>query len=238
MGFINEEALAETIQKTIADKLSSDAITAQIEKTLEKTVAEAINDALKSWSDTGKAIKTAIEEAIQIDSQIGLPSYNETVKRIVKEMVEQHVAKIGAEQLQKDIDEMFEPAPAEIKVSELLEKFAEGTSEFQDEGGVELVIFHEESEYGYHHFAFDVKESYRTQDSWHHCNYQLHWNKEMEIYSLKVDGGKDITKGRPFMLGREYNFDRMMINLYANKTKIVMDEDADYLRTEYGPRYA
>lgn len=240
MGFIDEKKLADTIHQTIADKLSSDAITQKIEETLDKTVSEAVNEALRSYSTVGKAITKAIEESLQIDSAIGIPSYNETVKRIVKQMVENNVDAIVQKQLLPELEEMFQPAPEEITIEELMEKFAESTYQYQDEGGVRLKIDYE-TDGKYHHFFFQedsdsTASTYSLSHSKWSMRYRIDIDRDGHVYGMRVDE-VDVSKKRAFMLGRHFGFDRLMVNIYANKTKVIVGDYPDDIPTEYGPRF-
>ncbi|MFS8180859.1 hypothetical protein ACMG4P_04775 [Pseudovibrio denitrificans] len=229
-SILNHEAMETAIKATVAEKLSSQAMMQVIEEALDKTIKSAIEDALRSYSDTGKAIRQAIEDALKIDTNLGLPSYNETLLRMLRPMVEEHVNKVGHEKLKEEMEAIFQQAPEEIKLSELIEQFKENElrKEEWESGSITLIV--DEASYGYKHIHIDPEPDRRK----YGCEYKIDVDKDGKVYSAQIghhDGALD--KNTPILFGRGHGFKKLILNLYANGSKLIIDED--YCEPSYGP---
>ncbi|KZL25653.1 hypothetical protein [Pseudovibrio sp. Ad37] len=231
-GILNHDALEEAIKKTIAEKLSSQTMMKIIEETLDKTVKDAIESALRSYSEAGKAITAAVESALKVDSDLGLPSYNETILRLLRPMVEKHVNKTGQDKLKEEMENLFASAPDEIRLSKLIEEFKEGELHKEEWESGEISLHVEESDYGYTHIHFDKEEN---QDKYR-CDYQIDIDKDGKVYAAQAGRyqGK-LDKETPILFGRGYGFQKLLLNLYANGSKLIIDED--HCELSYGPEY-
>jgi hypothetical protein len=218
---LNHSALEAAIKTLVAEKLSSAAMMEQISAALDKAVASAINDALRPYSATGKVISQAIEQSLQVDADLGIPAYNETVKRIVRAKVDEHVNSSGRDMLQAELDEMFDTAPAELKLSELIKKFKETDLYKDDWENGEISLHVEQSSGGYRFIYWD--EACDTPK--HRCTYNLHIDKEGKVFSGKLGYGTDVKKATPLFFGAKHGFSKYLLNLWACGTRLIVDED-------------
>ena len=204
--FLNQPALEEAIQE-------------KIDATLEKTVAEAVRDALHEYSDIGKSIKSAVKEAFVVED-FDLPKYNENIKRIVRDLVAKQTNDAAA-QLEETLAEIIEPLPAEIKLSEIIKRFVEEEGINEDGYGEMTLIVEDDHKYGWHEIYWDsdANEDKRS------CKYRMTVNKDGAILSGSAGFRGDFDKKQPYFFGRAHGVEQLMISLYCNGTKVIVDED-------------
>ena len=91
----NAISLDEAISHAVAAKLDSAFVEKEIDIRVQKLVSKVVDRALRSYSETGKLIEQKIEEALRVD-RLDLPSYGETVSKILKAQIEAKVSKLVA----------------------------------------------------------------------------------------------------------------------------------------------
>lgn len=208
--------LGETISKAVAATLTPEYVEVQVLARVNKLIDGAVEDALRSYSENGKLITAAVQDAMRVD-RLDLPSYGSVVARVLKAQIEAIVADTVAGQLAKDMAELLSLAPKEVKLSDIAKDLiAEGDDE-QRYGPVITVIV-ERADRGFVHIYLD---SSPERDK-HRCEHQLHMNAEGEIYSATVDHC-DVKKSK--RIGRSYGLDQKLRAYVACGTKIIVDED-------------
>lgn len=236
-----DQSLQKAIHKSVCEHLSSERLQQVIHDRLEKTVAEAVDSALRSYSDVGKTIQEAISQSLAIDGQqFTLPSLSNVVASIVSKRVETILNDAGRNRLISEIDEIFGTCPKQIKLSELVEKFKEMESDSEscgcDENQITLIVSHDDvfgspychiyidRESGTDKFRCDVQIDVKGVTPTDNNPDEL---PQGEVYAIKVNGMEIDRENRhsPFV-GPLYSFDRLCFNLYANRSALVIDEDA------------
>ena len=223
---LNHKALEEAITKTVAEKLSSEAMMKQIEETLEKTVNSAVESALRSFSDVGKEIEKAVKESFQVED-FNLPRYNENVVRIVQGLVAKQTNEMH-KHLETQLAEILEPVPEEIKLSEILATFIKEHMDYIDHTGYEHEIsFHieENDRYGWTEVYFDMNSDVSPRD----CDVNLTISRNEHSAGTVIGGcgrylGK-FNRQEPCFFGSHAGFDRLLLGMYSAGTKVIIDED-------------
>jgi hypothetical protein len=193
------------------------AIQAIIEKKIEKTVDEILGDALRSYSDFGKNLSEVIKGAMNVDlRQLGLVGYNDIVLKIVKAKLDHSMEVFGKAQIEKYLEELLKCPPAEIKLSELVEQLKEAHSD--DERYECTCIVEWGKSDGWGRVYLDKNGDKRKYD----CEHSLSFTKEGEIYSFSIEG-RDPSK--KIFCGPFYGFERTLFQMYAAKTRLIVDED-------------
>lgn len=209
--------LGDAISRAVAAKLDSSFIEKEVDTRIAKLVAEAVDNALRSWSDTGKLISKAVEEALKVD-RIDLPAYGATVAAILKAQIEAKVADLVSGQLQRDMDELLGLAPAEVKLSDIAkEMLAENNGEW----GELITVIVGPTEYGSTWVYLDEAEVHDERKK-HECRHRLGVSADGKIFAATI-AGHDTKKAT--RIGRAYGFEQKLRAYVACGTKLILDED-------------
>lgn len=219
------EAVDAVAKNFIEEICRSDEFQHKIKEQLEKSMNDAVKEALR-WEPVSEQIKAIVQKALQFDPEtLAVPAYNE--------LLMEHILKSFAGVLHKETKDYFEnelarllpTQPAETTLSELIDMYIEAKREPEDlQGAITLHI--EKSEYGSRFIYFDFEEDV----SKYACEYKLFVDEEKHlIRSFTADG----QKNEKLLTNFRYlsDFDIKLFNLYAAKTKFIVDEDL--CSTEY-----
>ncbi|MBN8845961.1 MAG: hypothetical protein J0H88_22205 [Sphingomonadales bacterium] len=94
-------ALSNLISAAVAARMTPEFIEKEVDARVDKLIVESVDRALRSYSDTGKLIEKAVEDALRVNS-IDLPAYGEIVAAMLKAQIERRVAPLVAERLAAD----------------------------------------------------------------------------------------------------------------------------------------
>lgn len=211
--------LGEAISRAVASKLDAAFVEKEIETRVEKLVIEAVDRALRSYSETGKLIEQKIEEALRVD-RLDLPSYGETVSKILKAQIEAKVSELVAGKLASDMDELLNLAPKEVRLSTIVEEMLQPHRDDGKYGDVITVIV-ERSSYGSVWVYLDDEDAHSERDK-HRCKHRL-LISDGKIASATL-GHRDTKTSQH--VGRAYGLEQKLRAYVACGTKIVIDEDA------------
>ncbi|WP_321814608.1 MULTISPECIES: hypothetical protein [unclassified Paraburkholderia] len=231
------EQLQSAVNAAFSNVVASGVIEKAIEEQLTKCVTSIINDHLRSYSDFGKQLEKAVESALKVDfDNLGLPGYNDLILKIIRAQVAQHTSGSIAGQIEEQMKELLAPAPAEIKLSTLVEEFIKDA---HDEIGCSCdspdritLVVRDGTDGGrystlkdFYHIYLDAqpdKEHYR-------CAYRIAVH-DGHVYSVTIDE-KDPSK--TFFVGPVRGFDKRVFQLYAAKSKLIVDGNEDDINTYY-----
>ncbi len=208
------------ISDAVAAKMTPEFIEKEVATRVDKLIVESVDRALRSYSDTGKLIEKAVEDALRVD-RLDLPSYGSTVLQILKAQIEATVAPLVAGRLSADMQELLSLAPKSIKLSEIadeMRKEHEGGDSYGDVITVEV----KHNEYG---------------STWIYLDEETHHERraEMETSHRLLIGKDGIISGgwldkRPLKdtshIGRSYGLSQRLRAYVACGTQIIIDEDA------------
>jgi site-specific DNA-cytosine methylase len=123
------QELQQAVSNAFANVVAAGTIEKAIEEKLTSTITSIINEELRSYSDFGKALSEQVKAAMQVDfSNLELPGYNDLILKLIRAQVEHQASTSIAAQVEAQMKELLAPAPAEIKLSELVEEFITFTS--------------------------------------------------------------------------------------------------------------
>jgi hypothetical protein len=203
----------KTIEQSVIDAFANIAAAGTIEKAIEaqinKTITEAVSEHLRSYSDFGKQLNAAVKTALAVDmDHLSLPRYNDLIVKLVRASVAANVDQTLAARVQGQIEELLQPAPAEIKLSKLIEDFIKHAAEnnYDDH---EFISLHVERSTGITEGYVGIYLDKAPRKSKYSCAIQIDCNREGEIYSLKIDE-KEI--GKTMFVGPTYGFERDLID--------------------------
>jgi len=237
-----------TVQQTITDiangaviaYLKSDKGVAAIEAQVAKTVQEAIRSTLGEYSEFGKQVKEAVAKAFAIHGDIDLPTYNHTILQLIGSYVEKARHDSIQQQVAERMKFLLEPAPAEILLSD--RKYLHDKSEAGcvcDSSQNFHVRFQDDAPY---FFKVALSEDEPTKHSPPDIMFGVSLGigagpdgakRGGEIYTLSFDNAREVE--RQLFVGPLYGFERLLFQMHAAKSKVVIDvEDASEVDTYYG----
>lgn len=210
--------LSHLISAAVTAKMTPDFIEKEVDARVSKLIVESIDKALRSYSDTGKLIEKAVEDALRVD-RLDLPAYGETVKAILKAQIEARVAPLVAGQLSADMDELLGLAPATVKLSAIADSMRQA---HEGEGyGPVITVIVEDTRYGSRWLFLDDEHHHEVRDK-HKCRHRLMIADDGKIRGGWVDDKDTSGKG---WLGRSYGLAQKLRAYIACGTVIELDED-------------
>lgn len=212
--------LTSLISAAVAAKMTPEFIEKEVDVRVGKLLTESIDAALRSYSDVGKMIKAAVEEALKVDS-INLPSYGSLVTTMLKAQIEARCSELIAGRLAEDMEQLLNLAPKEMKLSAIAEYMIQHRLS-SDSWGPVITVIVEHTDYGFVHIYLDEDMVREERDKWR-CEYHISLDKEGKIYSAKLRGHdlKDTTH----ISHSPYGLSQMIRAWVACGTTIIVDED-------------
>lgn len=216
--------------RILNEKIQAGALEVAISKKVDSLIEETANDVFRSYSDLGKALKEKMTKAImpQIDSLDDFPTYHDFVLNRLKTAAQGFYDSRLTEVLDKEFAEILAEVPEKITLSYIVNSLLEEAQEGDDsEGEITLII--EEDNYSNSGRWLSVYIDKEADQERHRCDFNLHLSKDKEtgkyeILSIRVDGKKP---GEALAMGRFYNMEKILFNVYAMKGQIELDQGLD-----------
>jgi hypothetical protein len=229
------QELQNAVVNAFAKILAAGVIEQTIEDNLTKTIKTAIDENIRSYSDFGKTLSDHVKQAMQVDFQhLGLPAYNDLILKTIRRQVNQLAEDSIAKHIEDQMKELLEPAPTEIKLSQLVADFIKDKHDHHGcvcDGPERIALFVEGSRSvsGYHHISLDKDED----KSRYSCAIQIATAEDGRVFSLKIDD--DNPKDKLFV-GPFWGFERRLFQMYAAGTKLIVDGDEHSIDRYYPGR--
>lgn len=220
----NDSNLGELISRHVAARLTPEFVEKEVTARIDKLIVESVDRALRSYSKTGKLIEDAVEDALKVNG-LDLPSYGDTVVKILKVQIAERVNELVAGRLSQDMEELLSLAPKEVKLSSIAELMLEN---HPDGYGEVITVIVERNDFGSTWIYLDENQHLDHRDKYR-CQHSLLVGKDGTISSATVDGRnlKDVHH-----VGKTYGLDQRIRAWVACNTKIILDED--YVVTSVG----
>lgn len=210
--------LKSAVSTAFSNVVASGAIEQAIEKQLADTISSLIQAQLRDYSDFGKAIKERVQQAVCVNlDRMDLPTYNDLILQIIRRQVDGVMHSDVAKQIEANMAKLLERAPASITLEKLVEDFIDAHKEDREGQDFTLLI---ERKYGSTYVCLDVESG----KSGYQCDFRLGIGPDGDVYHLAF-GGKEVSKS--LFMGPFYGFERTLFQLYAAKTKLIVEADDD-----------
>ena len=210
--------LGSLVSRAVAERMTPEFVEQEVIARVDKLVVQSIERALASYSDTGKQIENAVQEALKVD-KLDLPRYGSTVCAILKAQIEANVSAVVSGQLAKDMDELLSLAAKEVRLSEL----ADLMRERHDDGyGEVITVIVADNRYGSTWVYLDEDNHYSERDKYQ-CACSILVSEDGTIASARLSG-KDIHSQQ--VIGRSYGLEQRIRSMVACGSKLILDEDA------------
>ncbi|PZT51988.1 hypothetical protein [Paenibacillus silvae] len=190
-----------------------------VRKKIEKTLESIVDDVFSSYSEFGKSLKEAVKENLNVDiSRLDLPSYNTLVLQVVKEKLDVITHTQGVEKLKHQMDELLADVKPEYKLSELIEKWKESESEYEERDGEEFSLHIGDSSYSSTWVHLDPEPDTEK----YQCRYAMLVRDDATVSCLKIDD-KEIN-AKKIMYGLD-GPGKDLFKIYAHGSKLLIDKD-------------
>jgi hypothetical protein len=127
--------------------LASGVVEAAIRNEVEATVKNLLADAFGRYGEFSELLRGALSKSLSLPEELGIPSYNDTLIAIVRDVVNKEIEGTIAARVRNKIVEILEPAPATMKLSEFIESYVAFVKESNigigchcGEGGVTAIL--------------------------------------------------------------------------------------------------
>lgn len=219
--------LENTVAAALEKALSAEVVRTKVEEALDKVVDSAIKDAFSPYGDFAKVVKQSIAGLVPHSVDIeGAANFNHGIKQAITTRLKRVNDERISQAISPMLDELLEPMPAEITLSELIKQAMVHWSDDYHRHGADRPYIHVEETTGivagYHHIHLDPDGNKQHEYGFSRYNaaIQIDVNDNGEVYGLKVSG--DEAHKRIFA-GPFFGFERMLFNLYTCKTRLVVD---------------
>lgn len=128
-------SMRELVVGCFDEVLASGLVEAAIKKQIEETLKSVLSDAFGKYGEFSKALSKSLAKSLQLSEDLPIPSYNETLIKIIREVVGQEIEGTIAARVRNKIVDLLEPAPATMKLSELIESYQMYVKEYNGAAG-------------------------------------------------------------------------------------------------------
>ena len=236
------DASSTTVQEMFGsilnEKIQAGALEIAISKKVDSLIEATADDVFRSYSDLGKALKEKITKAImpQLEKMDDLPTYHDFVLNRLKVAAQGFYDSRLTEVLDKEFAEIMAEVPENITLSYIVESLLKDAQEDGDgEGEITLIIEeHNHLSSGRWLSVYIDKEADLDK---HSCDFDLHLSKDKDTGKYDILGIRVGNKkpGESLAMGRLYNMEKILFNVYAMKGQIELDQglDADDYETSW-----
>lgn len=223
--------LQAVVNRSLERIIASETIEEAIHESLQKAIVKVVESSLSSYSEFGKALEAAVKESLQLRGDLDLPSYNQTILKIVRAQLQGATDSIVQQQIAGNLKRLLGPPRPEITLSSLVKEFISSIKERNSGGcvcyGETRIAFGVQStDYG-HHWLWLDEDAEKQQFN---ADIQLGLDKEGRVYSLRFR--RQYVRQEIFA-GPFYGFEEMLFQLHACGSRVVFDCRPDEIETTY-----
>ncbi|WP_039788611.1 hypothetical protein [Herbaspirillum huttiense] len=230
------------IEKAIADTLAPEKLAPILDKHVTEAITSAISTATGYNSDFRKVLteqlKDAMPHGLALDD---VAKFQHILNGAISAAVSGANNDAVRTAIEKSVIGSIQSAPATIKLSEFMELVRDG---LHVEGGAKFYAYLD-SDYGVNHLYLDknpapgsstsFRGDYRSrEDRKYSAAYSLAFNKEGEVYALKLDEKVITPASLPNVIG---SFDALLMSMYVGRTLLVADIDDDEIESLANEQY-
>jgi hypothetical protein len=213
--------IEDTITNALNVAMSPERLQSVIEKQVADVTDRAIKDAFSSYGDFSKAVATAVKSLVPHEiSMDGAANWNHAIgQHIACRLAAVNDQRI-AQAINPMLDKLLETPPAELKVSELVQKAIEfwGDRYGVRRYGRPTITVETKDKHGYWSLFMDKEPS----TSNYSCEIILSVGSDGNVYSLKVHE-RDIKTTK--FAGPFFDFEAYLFQLYTGGTKLILDTE-------------
>lgn len=230
------------IEKAIAGALAPEKLAPILDKHITEAITSAISNATGFDSDFRKALKEQLKDAMPHGLRVDeATKFQHILNGAINAAVSGANNDAVRTAIEKSVVGSIASAPPSIKLSEFMQLVPDG---IRVEGGAKFYAYLD-SDYGLHHLYLDkdpapgsstsFRGNYRSRgDRKYSAAYSLAFNKEGEVYSLKLDEKVITPASLPNVIG---SFDALLMSMYVGRTRLIADIDDDEIESLANEQY-
>lgn len=232
-------SVSDIFNKVLAERLQSGALERAIEEQVDKLITSVADDVFRNYGAVGKVLKEKLTASIipTLNSMGDLPVYHDFVMNRLKLAAQNFYDQRLADVVDAELKKVFTELPEQITLSWIVEQIVNDA--IGDGDGSEITLIIDANGYSWTPYGdcvliyIDTNENVEKRN----CKFFLHLSKNKEsgaydLLGIKVNGYKP---GDALSVGRIYNTEKILFNIYAMKGRIIIDEgfDAENYDTSY-----
>jgi hypothetical protein len=207
------------LPELIASAVSAERILPILDKAISDAITSAIRDATGYNSPFSKALKQQLTEAMPHGLSIDdVAKFGHVLNAAITDAVHRENASTIQAALRSAAMAVLPDVPSRIKLSELLK---DARTAFRKEEYEAFYAHLELSDYGGGWLYLD--DDSNTRDKYR-SDTRIAFNKEGEVYAIKLDGQHITPKSMPQVIG---SFEGVLLSMYVGRTSLDVDMDAD-----------
>lgn len=207
------------LPELIASAVSAEKIQPILDKAISQAITNAIREATDYSSPFSKALKQQLTDAMPHGLAIDdVAKFGHVLNAALTDAVHGENTNTIQAALRKAAAAALPDVPSRVKLSELLNEARDG---FHKEEYEAFYAHLELSEYGGGWLSLDKDRSTRDE---HRADIRIAFNKEGEVYALRLNGQQITPKSTPVVISR---FEGILLSMYVGRTSLEVDQDAD-----------
>lgn len=207
------------LQELIASAVSAEKIQPILDKAISDAITSAIREATGYNSPFSKALKQQLTDAMPHGLSIDdVAKFGHVLNAAITDAVHRENTSTIQAALRSAATAVLPDVPSRIKLSELLK---DARTAFRKEEYEAFYAHLELSDYGGGWLYLD--DDSNTRDKYR-ADTRIAFNKEGEVYALRLDGQHITPKSMPQVIG---SFEGVLLSMYVGRTSIEVDQDAD-----------
>ena len=224
----------EIVQQKLAQMEAEGVIQKKIEDALEKSIMDAIDSQLGSYSFKSALGKQMEDGIYQVAKDCGLSAYNGFIAEKVKAILSGIVSDDLGKKIEAAVSGVLVQRYEGIKLSDIFKRYREHVMDSTDDSekydrqeftmGLKINEGYTGS-FTYYECKFSPESEYDADDyDSVEVRFSQYRNEQTASISSLTIGGLDMSKTLKF--GCLDPFDQFLVNLFLNKTEIILDTDA------------
>ena len=224
----------EIVQQKLAQMEAEGVIQKKIEDALEKSIMDAIGSQLGSYSFKSALGKQMEDGIYQVAKDCGLSAYNGFIAEKVKAILSGIVSDDLGKKIEAAVSGVLVQRYEGIKLSDIFKRYREHVMDSTDDSekydrqeftmGLKINEGYTGS-FTYYECKFSPESEYDADDyDSVEVRFSKYRNEQTASISSLTIGGLDMSKTLKF--GCLGPFDQFLVNLFLNKTEIILDTDA------------
>lgn len=226
----------------ISQAVSAERIQPIVDKAIADAVKDAINDATGYRSEFREAMKKQLAEAMPHGLDLDdVAKFQHILNQSMSKLVQECNTSTIQTAIEKVVKDVMPEVPPVIKMSELIEQARKG---FHKETHEAFYAYFEPSTYSGGWLYLDESEnpgnrgygstSRSREGQKYSANIQLAFNKDGDVYALRLDGKEITPSSRPDIIS---SFEGTIMSMYVGRTRLEVDMDDDDVYGASGEQY-
>lgn len=119
-------SIQDVVNAKVLEMIEGGAIQKKIEESIQQSIESAIDSQFCSYGGITKQIEKVFEDGLKISTKdIEFDTYNQVMLSAVKMKLDQYFAEQSSSKFMAQLDEMFQPAPSEMDIHDLVNQIVE-----------------------------------------------------------------------------------------------------------------